>query len=113
MYDYRAQLINIVDGDTLHLEVLLGCDVRVRMTVRLAGLDCPEISTETGRIAKIYVQDWFTAHAPTGAVLLVTAKDRREKYGRYLGSIESADGDSLNAALLRDGHAVPYTGGAR
>jgi endonuclease YncB( thermonuclease family) len=38
--------------------------------------------------------------------------DRREKYGRILGSI-TAGTRNLNADLITDGHAVAYDGGKR
>ena len=114
MYEYYANLIDIHDGDTIHAEVLLGCDVRLRMTIRFAGINAPELSTPEGVTARQYVVDWFAQHAPGGAFLLHTIKDTREKYGRYLGKIyDPADQDCLNDDMVRDGQAVVYNGGAR
>jgi endonuclease YncB( thermonuclease family) len=109
MYEYTAQVIRVVDGDTLHAEVDLGCDVRIALTIRLARLNAPEMRTPQGPPAKAFTEAWVAAHG--SAVILRTIKDRREKYGRYLAEVLSGVGSdalSLNQALLDGGFAVPY-----
>lgn len=111
MYEYRCTVLSVVDGDTIHAQVDLGCDVQVKMTVRLAGLNAPEISTPEGKTAKVFVWQWVGVG--TGFTLR-TSKDKREKYGRYLGTLyRDGDPQSLNYWLLANGYAVPYDGGAR
>lgn len=110
MYEYRAHVLRVVDGDTVRLAVDLGCDVVINMTVRLCGLNCPEMNTPEGVAAKDFTLAWLTeATTFDRAVVLRTVKDRREKYGRYLGEILSDEGSSLNTALLAGDHAVPLT----
>jgi len=52
-------------------------------------------------------------------LIVRTVKDRKEKYGRYLAELflVGADGQpaatSVNQTLLSNGHARPYSGGAR
>lgn len=108
VHERTATVRKVVDGDTLHLAVDLGCDITVAMTVRLAGINAPETSTQEGRDAKAVVERWVAAHGPV--FRLRTAKDRREKYGRYLADLLPAvDGErSLCEELLFTGHAVPY-----
>ena len=118
MYEYGARVLRVVDADTLHLDVDLGCDVSLAMTVRLAGVDAPERNTLAGRTAAAHVARWLDEHAPvddTGAhrVRVRTVKDRREKFGRYLAHVLDDAGDSLAAHLVATGHAVPYSGGRR
>lgn len=109
LYEYRARANKVVDGDTLHLNVDLGMDTTVNLTVRLYGLNAPEMGTATGIQAREFVLDWLAQHAPSGRFLLRTIKDRREKYGRYLGVILSEDGQAvLNDMLLQTGHAAEY-----
>jgi endonuclease YncB( thermonuclease family) len=111
MYEYAATLLAVVDGDTMHLDVDLGCDIHDRLTVRLAHVNAPERNTPAGQQAIDYVTAWFAVNP---ALTIRTTKDRKEKYGRYLAEVR---GDptkpSLNSMLLNDGHAVPYEGGAR
>lgn len=112
MYEYAARLIRVVDGDTVDLELDLGLDIRFRQRVRLYGLNAPEHGSPAGEAATTFVRAWFE---DVGELFLVqTRKDKREKYGRYLGVILSPSMHSLNDALIQEGHAFPWDGlGAR
>jgi len=103
MFEYRATLIRVVDGDTVWLDVDLGFDVRRKDSFRLYGIDTPELGTPEGEEAKRFVEDMVEDQP----LLLRTIKDRREKYGRYLGIIV-VGGVSVNDALVRAGHAREY-----
>lgn len=111
-YTYVAWLPDgphsIHDGDTLHATIDLGMDVAINVTIRFYGLNAPELATPAGKVAKQFVLDWFTIHAPSGKFVIRTIKDSREKYGRYLGEITASDGANLNAELVATGNAVPY-----
>lgn len=105
-YERHATVRKVVDADTLHLTVDLGCDTCINMTVRLYGVNAPENSTPEGRAATAFVVAWVAAN-PHLAVR--TVKDRREKYGRYLADLLPADGGpSLCTVLLGAGHATVY-----
>lgn len=107
---YKATILRHVDADTTHAEVMLGFDVRVRLTFRWAGLDAPEISTDVGKAAHAAVQRWL----PVGSTCEVsTRRDSREKFGRYLATFHLPDGTDVNAALIAEGMARPYDGGRR
>lgn len=109
MYEYRATVIRVVDGDTVWLSVDLGFDVHRNDSFRLAGINAPETSTSEGKVAK----DWLISLlAPGTAVTVHTVKDHREKYGRYLATLLLAD-ENLNDLAVKSGHAVPYSGGPR
>lgn len=113
-YTRRCTIIQVVDGDTLHLSVDLGYDFRdLRMTVRLNGIDCPEKNTPAGQAAKAATTRWLT-QAGNAQLHVESVRDKREKYGRYLATIWRAnDPLPLNQWLINTGHAVPYTGGKR
>jgi micrococcal nuclease len=114
MYQYRAALIRVVDGDTMHLAIDLGLDIATRMTVRIHGVNAPETGTAEGKMAKEWAMRWFNAHTPqtTNTIdwpfTVDTIKDKREKYGRYLARVTAADGHVFNDDILAAGHAVPY-----
>lgn len=111
MYEYRAKIVRIVDGDTVHADVDLGFDSHQFMTLRLAGIDAPEMGTQEGKDAKEYLTLLL---APTrGQVIIQTEKDRREKYGRYLATLFGGGGMDINATMVETGHAVNYEGGKR
>lgn len=108
-YWYSAKVIRVVDGDTLQLAVDLGCETWRNLTVRLAGVDCPERGSEEGRAATEYTKGWVADHA--GALLIKTLKDRKEKYGRYLVWVFAASSSGrafacLNGDLVATGNAV-------
>jgi len=108
MYEYRARVLSVVDGDTLHAEVDLGFDVRVRMTIRLFGINAPEMKTPAGPVAKSALIDrLISTDGSFAEVTLFTIKDKKEKYGRYLGTIVR-NGINLNEWLVENGYAVIY-----
>lgn len=115
MYEYRARVASVYDGDTVRLDVDLGFKSwLMNVPFRLAGIDAVELGSERGREAR----DWLRARLPVGhPVVLITQKDKTEKYGRYLAEIylpESPDPvTSLNQQLVDAGYAVPYDGGPR
>jgi micrococcal nuclease len=110
LYEYRATLLSVVDGDTMHIAIDLGCDVTLNTTVRVLGINAPERSTAEGQAAKAWTIDWFAEHAATGpkALLVNTQKDKKGKYGRYLGKLTAPDGHVFNEDIVAAGHAVPY-----
>lgn len=111
MYDYQAAVLTVHDGDTLKLRVDLGFYIHDDMTIRLAGINAPELSTPEGKAAQAFADDWIKAHA-SPYVGVWTQKDKQEKYGRYLATVyDLADPSAtLNAALLAAGYAHPWDG---
>lgn len=108
-YTYDAWLVAHVDGDTIHAGIDCGLDIATQQTIRFYGINAPELPAPAGEAAKQFVIDWFNANCPDGKFLLQTVKDKREKYGRYLGIILSPDGTkNLNDELVATGNAAPY-----
>jgi micrococcal nuclease len=103
MFQYRAEVIKVVDGDTVWLSVDLGFDVKRRDSFRLYGINAPEMSTEAGVAARQHLVDLL---AP-GLSMVTTRKDRREKYGRYLATLW-VGGEDMNKRMVADGHAIAY-----
>ena len=56
LYTYAAEVIKIVDGDTLDLEIDVGFKTKQEHRVRFRGINCPEIGTPQGRKAKKFVE---------------------------------------------------------
>ena len=113
MYEYRATLARIIDGDTYDLEIDLGLRVQTRARVRLRGVDTPEtygvragsVEWTRGQAAKEFVRAWFEAHGPE--LIVRTFKDRTGKFGRWLVEIEDRERTvRLSEDLLAAGHAV-------
>ncbi|MDD5218092.1 MAG: DUF1016 N-terminal domain-containing protein [Candidatus Omnitrophica bacterium] len=56
LYTYRAQVTQVVDGDTFHALIDLGFETTVAQRVRLRRIDAPELVTAEGKEAKDYLE---------------------------------------------------------
>lgn len=107
-YEYYARVTRVVDGDTLDLDVDLGLKVHHHIRVRLQGVNTPEVygidkeSDEfaEGIRAKRFVEAWLEAKGYD--VVIKTEKDRKGKYGRWIGVIWALDGDDRQGQCLND-----------
>lgn len=119
MYEYKARLLKVVDGDTVDVEVeLINQDVGFETTVivkrkakiRLFGIDTPERGQVNWAEATEFAREWFAANMIDGYFFIQTIKDRTEKYGRYLAIISGSKDytKTLNTGLLEHGLAVEY-----
>ena len=116
MYEYHVKKVtNVVDGDTIDVEIDLGFDISFSSRVRLAGIDTPESRTTNkaekvlGLEAKEYVKSKIK---DAKEVVIKTEKmDSSEKYGRILGWV-FLDGSkiSINEQMIADGYAWGYLG---
>jgi micrococcal nuclease len=112
MYDYQCTIVRVVDGDTVDVDIDLGFDTwRCGERIRLYGIDTPECRTRNaqekaaGLLAKEFVED--ALHV--GGTYRLQTKEKG-KFGRYLGTIK-IDGElTINAALISENLAVPYSG---
>jgi endonuclease YncB( thermonuclease family) len=107
MFEYAARLVQVIDANTVILDVDFGLPVWVYgLCIRVASIEAPEMPTEAGLAAKIWAQAWFTEHCPDGMLAVRTVKDKAGMY--YLGTITAPDGACLNTELLTAGQAVVY-----
>jgi micrococcal nuclease len=107
---YRVKaVVQVVDGDTVDLDLDLGFSLVLRQRVRLYGIDTPEVRTKDaaekarGLEAKAFVQAWF---AEAGEVRVRTTKE--EKFGRMLADCYREGRPTLAEELLSRGLATPY-----
>ena len=114
MYNYKAQLIRVVDGDTIDAYIDLGFKVVLKERIRLMGIDTPE-----SRTRNLAEKSWgLAAKKRLEALLkdkdfiLQTKLQKKGKFGRVLGTIVSSkDGFDINQLLISEGFAIPYEGG--
>ncbi len=102
-YRYRATVDRWVDADTVDLLVDLGFRVFVHLRVRLARVDAPE-RAEPAHVAAL---EHVSGLAPAGASVLLSSQ-HGDRYGRWVGEIETAAGANLSSELLRLGLAQVY-----
>lgn len=111
-YTYKGKLVRVVDGDTVIVQLDLGLRVYHEVTLRLEGLNAPEIigaSRVKGLASKQRLEELLL-----GEELLVQTY-KTEKYGRWLGKIHvetrgNRRGFCANDRLLTEGFAAPYDG---
>ena len=93
MYQYNAIIRKVVDGDTIEIDIDLGLSAWVHSEkIRLYGIDTPEVygvkkgSPEwiLGNQSSEFVKQNLKENDP---VIIETIKDKKEKYGRYLGLV--------------------------
>ena len=119
MYEYRATLLKIVDGDTVDVDIDCGFGIVLsNQRIRLYGIDTPESRTrdpeekKCGKLAAKYIQDHIQI---SSSFTLRTRLDGKGKYGRILGElvcfIPEFDREmSLNDAMITKKLAVAYHG---
>jgi len=110
---YQAEVVRVLDGDTIKLSVELWPGLTQAIDLRLDGVNTPEKrgSPDCEKAAAkkaTEFTEWFLEDQA------VTVTDvRLGKYaGRALGKI-SVGGVDLGQALIETGHARPYDGGHR
>lgn len=109
-YHYYAKVVSIYDADTLRLDVSLGFGLwKKNEPIRLFGINAPEVRGKErakGLESKAFLQQLLPVNSD---VILETKKDKKGKYGRYLGIIwyKTSDGllASANSTLVHEGYA--------
>ena len=114
MYEYKASVLRVVDGDTIDVMLDLGFDTWVRRRVRLFGIDCPETRTRDKKEKKAGLKaKEFTSKMVVEFNNTCRIKSRGiGKFGRVIGEVffdkTSEEYYCLNDMLLDTGNAVPY-----
>ena len=111
MYEYSAQVLRVVDGDTVDVLIDCGFSTFKKERVRLYGIDAPESRTRDkqekikGLAAKERLDELITN--TEGNVVIKTELDKKGKFGRILGVIwDKAKKKNFNNMLVSEGHAV-------
>lgn len=108
MYQYKATITDVYDGDSVTAIVDLGFKIFTKLKIRLAGINTPEIKGED-REAGLVSKDRLTELILNKEVIIKTSKDKQEKYGRWLAEIYLPEqAQSVNQLLITEGLAVPY-----
>jgi endonuclease YncB( thermonuclease family) len=93
LYTYWAEIERVIDADTIKVRFDCGFNMEVRETLRLRGIDCPEVDTKAGQLAKTFVQ----AHLKEEAFVIVHSS-RSDKYDRYLADVYIPQSETPNPA---------------
>jgi len=91
MYEYRATVVKVIDGDTVDVNIDLGFGIILSdERVRIMGIDTPESRTRD----KVEKKFGLAAKARLKSLLGKTCTLKTQ-------------------IMIAEGHAVPYTGGSK
>lgn len=123
MYTYNAEVLRVVDGDTIDVLIDLGFSTHRKIRVRLYGINAPESRTRDLAEKKLGLA------AKERLINILEEQDNKVileshgvgKYGRCLGELfynkDLPEGGyirtSINNQLVIEGHGVQYFGGKR
>ena len=109
MYEYKVEIVKVIDGDTVDVIVDLGFGVWLhKERVRLYGIDTPESRTSdvTEKIYGLAAKEFLIKWTEAGNVTLKTHKyDAKGKFGRILGELWYND-ININQKMIKEYHAV-------
>ena len=122
MYEYRATIVKVVDGETVDVEIDLGVGIVLSdERVRIAGIDTPESRTRDkvekkfGLAAKARLKQLLGKTCTLKTQINKNGEDMKGKFGRILGDFDVYDNKTdswqpVTKVLVSEGHAVPYHG---
>lgn len=107
-YQYFAKVTNVVDGDTVDVDISLGFYMSAKLRVRLNFINTPETNSTDPVVREraLKAKQWTTDNCLNKTFLIESHKT--EKYGRWLATIYNEDGTTINQQLLDNKLAVPY-----
>lgn len=112
-----------IDGDTIRADVPVWPHVSIDASIRVIGVDTPELTSSAGcatkeendaikaaaLAAKAFTESWINRNSP-----IVIGNVRPDSYsGRYDAVVTGANGERLSDALIQSGHGRKYNGGKR
>ena len=110
---FVANVQKVIDGDTLSVEVPVWLGLALTASVRLRGIDAPELHGQCQREKDLAMaaQKQLAQETPSQVTLRNIEGDKY--YGRVEANVTSAEGIDLGEAMLASGLARPYDGGKR
>lgn len=121
MYEYRAYVNRVVDGDTVDVDIDLGFGIVLTdERVRIMGIDTPESRTSDkvekifGTASKERLKELLGKETILKTQINKDGEDMKGKFGRVLGDfiVEEWEGKPqlVSEVLIEEGHAVKYHG---
>ena len=119
MYEYRCEIIKVVDGDTVDVNIDLGFGVWLKdERVRIMGIDTPESRTRDktekkfGLASKAKLKSLLGKTGVLKTQVNKNGEDMKGKFGRILGDFQ-VGARMVTEILCEEGYAVPYFGGSK
>ena len=112
MWEYRARVLRVVDGDTVDADIDVGFHLVTKVRLRLLGVNTPELHDRHPVVkaaalqAKAFTQAWVDA-LPTEEWPVTISTQKDDVFGRWLAVVDGPHGE-LNGALLQSGNATVW-----
>jgi micrococcal nuclease len=116
MYQYKAKILKVLDGDTVDIDLDLGFNIVLsNQRVRMAGIDTPESRTvdKEEKIRGNLSKKKLAEKLPIGSYVTIETQrsdNNDDKFGRILAIFILEDGTSLNQWMIDNNYAVLYQG---
>ena len=117
-----TEIVKVLDGDTIDVEIDLGFDLYKKERVRIAGVDTPEKRTRDLEEKELGIDatNWLkkqledTIDGDDELTIRTELVGGMGKYGRLLGWLYVGDSlVSLNEMMIEEGYAWEYDGGTK
>lgn len=109
----RAEVVRVVDGDTIEARAQLWIGLSLVSSVRLRGIDTPEMrgSCIEEKALAAAARDLLAELA--GEAIHLTNIENDKYGGRVIADVAAEGGADLGSEMVRRGFARRYDGGAR
>ena len=119
MYEYKCEILKVVDGDTVDVDIDLGFGIWLKNErVRIMGIDTPESRTSDATEKKFGLASKTKLKSLLGKTGVLKTQvdkkgeDMKGKFGRILGDFVVGT-KKVSEILCEEGYAVPYFGGSK
>lgn len=109
-----AEVVEVIDGDTIRVRAHIWLGQAVETAVRLHGINAPELRGDCERERRLAAaaKDYLARRLVGRAVRLRNIQ--QDKYGgRVVAQVDDDEGHNLGEELVAAGLARPYDGGNR
>lgn len=110
----EAKVVEVIDGDTLHVlaKIWLGQEISIR--VRLSNIDTPELRGKCAAEKELALEAKNMMKMKTLSKTVILTNIQYEKYaGRVLADVSFLDNTPVDTSLREAGLARNYDGGKR
>jgi micrococcal nuclease len=110
-----AEILRVIDGDTLLVEAQPWPQQKMEVYVRIRGIDAPELRSkcEASRLAGLDAQHALEALAAQSHRIKLTRISGDKYFGRIVADVILADGKNVADDLLVAGLVQVYDGGRK
>jgi len=109
-----AEVVNVVDGDTLTVRARIWIDLEMTVNIRIRGIDAPELRGQCAREKMLAMAATKRLGVLAGSGIVNLSNVGEDKYfGRAVADVTTSEGVTIAALMLESGLVRPYEGGVR